>query len=74
MTDKVTLDWSKPVELHEKDGAVYQVVFIGFDGNDLAVVRKDNYAQYTAYRKGDGSLKGASADHLYIRNKVAVDA
>ena len=65
------VDWSKPIEIHEKDGAVYQAVLVGFDGKDLAVVKKVNYGQYTAYRKCDGSLAGGPA-HRYIRNKVGV--
>lgn len=65
-----TVDWSKPIELHEKDHGVHQVVLIGFDGKDLAVVRKVNYEQYTAFRL-DGSLKGGST-YRFIRNKVGV--
>jgi hypothetical protein len=64
-------DWSKPIELHEQDHGVHQVVLIGFDGKDLAVVRKVNYAQYIAYRKEDGSLSGGSS-WRYIRNKMGV--
>ncbi len=69
------LDWSKPIELYERDGGVYQVVLIGFDGEHLAVVRKVNYDQYTAFQKYDGTLKGAAGGSTFaprIRNKVVL--
>lgn len=64
------VDWSKPIEIHERDGGVYQATLIGFDGDHLAVVKKVNNGQYTAFRK-DGSLMGGTL-YRFIRNKVGV--
>src|SRR4051812_3427443 len=35
-TSPEIIDWSKPIELYETNGAVYQVSLVGFDGKDLA--------------------------------------
>lgn len=67
------IDWTKPIEMHQRDGAVYQVTLIGFDGEHIAVVKRANYDQYLAFRKNDGTPKGGGSTFApWIKNKMGV--